>query len=135
MLKLVRERIGIKPINNKEMMFNFLFYNSGRFFQILGLSSLSLIMVAAYFEHVLLLKPCLLCYAQRFCFYLVILTCLIAFIHKNQSIILFRIYITASLVFLASGISLAIRQLYLQSLPLDLVPTCGPDIDLSLIHI
>ncbi len=129
MLKLVRERIGTKPINNKEMIFNFLFHSSGRFFQVLGLSSLSLILVAAYFEYVLLLKPCLLCYAQRFCVYLVILTCLVAFLHKNQSIKLFKIYISTSLVFLASGISLAIRQLYLQSLPLDLIPTCGPDID------
>ena len=28
-----------------------------------------------------------------------------------------------------SGIALAIRQIYLQNLPLELVPTCGPDIE------
>lgn len=111
------------------MIFSFLFHNSRRIFEILGLASLGLILVAAYFEHVLLLKPCLLCYAQRFCVYLVILTCLIAFINKNQSLKVFRLYITTSLAFLVFGMSLAIRQLYLQNLPADLVPTCGPDID------
>lgn len=111
------------------MMFSFLFDNFKRTFEVLGLSCLGLILVAAYFEHILLLEPCLLCYAQRFCVYLLLFTCLIAFLHKNQSLKVFRIYLITSLFFLISGMSLSIRQLYLQGLPPDLVPTCGPDID------
>ncbi len=33
------------------------------------------------------------------------------------------------MTFILSGIALAIRQIYLQNLPLELVPTCGPDIE------
>ena len=33
------------------------------------------------------------------------------------------------IAFIISGISLSIRQLYLQNLPRELIPTCGPDID------
>ena len=33
------------------------------------------------------------------------------------------------MTFMLSGIELAIRQIYLQNLPLELVPTCGPDIE------
>ena len=33
------------------------------------------------------------------------------------------------MIFMLSGIALAIRQIYLQNLPLELVPTCGPDIE------
>ena len=33
------------------------------------------------------------------------------------------------MTFMLSGIALAIRQIYLQNLPLELVPTCGPDIE------
>ena len=31
------------------------------------------------------------------------------------------------MTFMLSGIALAIREIYLQNLPLELVPTCGPD--------
>ena len=110
-------------------MYSFLFLNLRRYFQLLGLGCLGLLIVAAYFEHVLLLKPCLLCYVQRACLYLLIIVSLIGFLHKNQSLILFRTYIGFSIAFIISGISLSIRQLYLQNLPLELVPTCGPDID------
>ena len=110
-------------------MQNLLFFNSRKTFGVLGTSSLGLIIVALIFEHALLLKPCLLCYAQRSCVYLLLLLSLIAFLHKNQSLNLFRTYLGLSIAVIASGISLSLRQLYLQSLPADLVPTCGPDID------
>ena len=110
-------------------MYSFLFLSLRRYFQLLGLGCLGSLIVAAYFEHVLLLKPCLLCYAQRFCVYLIILICLIALLHKNQPLKYFRIYILVNMTFMLSGIALAIRQIYLQNLPLELVPTCGPDIE------
>ena len=41
----------------------------------------------------------------------------------------FRSYIGLTIAIIVCGISLSIRQLYLQNLPPELVPTCGPDID------
>jgi len=110
-------------------MLDLLFLNSKRFFVLLGATSLGLIIVALLFEHMLLLEPCLLCYAQRACVYLVILLSLIGLLHKNQSLIIFRSYISLAIAIIVCGISLSIRQLYLQNLPPELVPTCGPDID------
>ena len=110
-------------------MLDLLFLNSKRFFVLLGATSLGLIIVALLFEHMLLLEPCLLCYAQRACVYLVILLSLVGFLHKNQSLMIFRSYIGLTIAIIVCGISLSIRQLYLQNLPPELVPTCGPDID------
>ena len=110
-------------------MIDLLFLNSKRFFVLLGATSLGLIIVALLFEHMLLLEPCLLCYAQRACVYLVILLSLVGFLHKNQSLMIFRSYIGLTIAIIVCGISLSIRQLYLQNLPPELVPTCGPDID------
>ncbi len=110
-------------------MLDLLFLNRKRFFVLLGATSLGLIIVALLFEHMLLLEPCLLCYAQRACVYLVILLSLVGFLHKNQSLIIFRSYISLAIAIIVCGISLSIRQLYLQNLPPELVPTCGPDID------
>ena len=111
-------------------MQNLLFFNSRKTFGVLGTSSLGLIIVALIFEHALLLKalftllcPKILCISSTIAFAYCFLT------HKNQSLNLFRTYLGLSIAVIASGISLSLRQLYLQSLPADLVPTCGPDID------
>ncbi|MCH2272937.1 MAG: disulfide bond formation protein B [SAR86 cluster bacterium] len=110
-------------------MQDLLFLNSRRFFALLGAASLGLIIVALFFEHMLLIKPCILCYAQRACVYLLILVSLVGFLHKNQSLLILRTYMSLCIAFIISGMSFSIRQLYLQNLPRDLVPTCGPDID------
>jgi disulfide bond formation protein DsbB len=54
---------------------------------------------------------------------------LVGFLHKNQSLIIFRTYIGLVIAIIVCGILLSIRQLYLQNLPPELVPSCGPDID------
>ena len=110
-------------------MQDLLFSNSRRFFALLGATSLGLIIVALFFEHMLLLKPCILCYAQRACVYLLIFVSFVGFLHKNQSLLILRTYMGLCIAFIISGMSLSIRQLYLQNLPRELVPTCGPDID------
>lgn len=110
-------------------MLDLLFSDSRRFFLLMGATGLGLIIVALFFEHMLLLEPCLLCYAQRACVYLVIFLSLFGFLHKNQSLIIFRTYIGLVITIIVCGILLSIRQLYLQNLPPELVPSCGPDID------
>ena len=110
-------------------MLDLLFSDSRRFFLLMGATGLGLIIVALFFEYMLLLEPCLLCYAQRACVYLVIFLSLVGFLHKNQSLIVFRTYIGLAIAIIVCGILLSIRQLYLQNLPPELVPSCGPDID------
>lgn len=81
-----------------------------------------------YLQFVEDLEPCPLCMTQRICFYLV---CIIAFIAIfNKSSVIFQ-RITATLGSIASitGLSVASRQLWLQSLPEDQVPACGPGFD------
>ena len=91
--------------------------------------SVGLMTVALFFEHYLLLKPCMLCYLQRFAAVLVGFIGFIGFIHNSKNIIIFKTYLGASIVSILVGIGLSIRQLYLQSLPADLVPSCAPDMD------
>ncbi|MBT4493098.1 MAG: disulfide bond formation protein B [Gammaproteobacteria bacterium] len=87
-----------------------------------------LMAVALYFQHVMLLEPCPMCVFQRMA---VIGTGVIAFvaaIHNPQQTGV-RIYgATAALASLI-GAGISIRHLYLQSLPEDQVPACGPGLD------
>ena len=47
--------------------------------------------------------------------------------HNSKKIIIFKTYLGVSIVSIFLGIGLSIRQLYLQSLPVELVPSCLPD--------
>jgi len=74
-------------------------------------------------ELILKLDPCMLCYLQRGSVICIGVTCLIALIHKRY----FLGYILISVFFSLLGSALAIRQLYLQGLPPESSPSCGPD--------
>ena len=79
---------------------------------------------AQYMEHILLLDPCPLCMMQRVWFILVgLIACL--GLATNPRL---RIYPLLSLLGALTGGGFSIRQLYLQSLPPDEVPLCGPDL-------
>lgn len=91
--------------------------------------SAGLMTIAFFFQYYLLLEPCMLCYLQRFAAILVGLIGLVGFIHNSKRIIVFRSYLGISIVSVLVGIGLSIRQLYLQSLPAELVPSCAPDMD------
>lgn len=77
------------------------------------------------------LAPCPLCITQRFFFFLCGITALIAIIH-NPSQLMTRIYAILGASFALAGSGFAGRQLYLQSLPSDLAPACGPSIEFIL---
>ncbi|MDG2176765.1 MAG: disulfide bond formation protein B [Gammaproteobacteria bacterium] len=87
----------------------------------------SLLAIALYMEKVMMLEPCPLCMTQRVFFILAGLTSLIAFIHnpvgKGK-----MIYGLTAAVFALSGGGFAIRQIWLQHLPKDQVPACGPSV-------
>jgi disulfide bond formation protein DsbB len=73
------------------------------------------------------LQPCPLCYIQRFFFYLVGGTFLVAGLHNpGRRGTVF--YAAAGIVFALGGAATASRQVWLQSLPADQVPACGPDL-------
>lgn len=89
------------------------------------LACTSIIGVALYMEHVMLLQPCGLCITQRVFVILVGLICLASAIH-NPSEKAVKNYALAAAAMCVAGGYFAGRQIWLQHLPEDLVPACGP---------
>lgn len=81
-----------------------------------------------YLQHAEHLEPCPLCILQRVAFIAVGLTALTAFVH-NPGVIGRRVYGLLLVFFSVAGAAVAIRNLWLQSLPPDKVPECGPGLD------
>lgn len=82
-------------------------------------------LVAAYMEHVMGLAPCPLCITQRVFMVLVGVLALLAFLH-NPGKSGRRIYAGLGVLAAIIGGGFSSRQLWLQSLPEDQVPACGP---------
>lgn len=82
-------------------------------------------LIAAYMEHVMGLVPCPLCITQRVFMVLVGLLALLAFLHSpgNSGR---RIYAALGVLAAIIGGGFSSRQLWLQNLPEDQVPACGP---------
>jgi disulfide bond formation protein DsbB len=73
------------------------------------------------------LEPCPLCMVQRLFFYLIAAVCLVAAVHgpgRAGSIV----YGSLAALFGIGGAAAASRQVWLQHLPADKVPQCGPDL-------
>lgn len=87
----------------------------------------SLLGIAMYMEHVMFLEPCPLCIMQRVFFLAAGLTSLIAFIHGPRRTGQ-KFYGLLAAGFSLAGGGFAIRQIYLQHLPKDEVPACGPSL-------
>lgn len=82
-------------------------------------------------QYVMDLKPCPLCITQRIFILLTGLFALVATLHNPASKGI-KIYGTAVIFNAAAGSMFAIRQLWLQSLPEDKVPACGPGLSYML---
>ena len=87
-----------------------------------------LLAVAFYMEHVMGLEPSPLCWLQRFGFMGAGLVSLLAFLH-GPSGFGNRVYGFLLVITAGAGLGVAGRQLWLQSLPADQVPACGPSVD------
>ena len=83
---------------------------------------------ALIMEHIFMMDPCPLCLMQRVWFAFAGLLALAALIHSTRWGIYPLLTILAALV----GGGFSIRQLWLQSLPADQVPACGPGMDYML---
>ena len=87
--------------------------------------------IALYMQHVMGLEPCPLCMMQRVWLSTAGIIALLAFLHDPKATGQ-RVYATLSLLACLVGAGFSIRQLYLQSLPPDQVPACGPGLDYML---
>jgi len=97
-------------------------------FLIVFLGCAGLMGVALFMEHYMGLEPCNLCILQRVAVIATAVIALIAAIHGPAQTGI-KIYAGLGLLASATGASLSGRQLWLQSLPADQVPACGPSLD------
>jgi disulfide bond formation protein DsbB len=84
-----------------------------------------------YLQYTLGLPPCPLCMTQRLFVVLTAVFCLFAAIHNPQGWGR-RVYASLSLISATLGGAVAARHIWLQSLPEDLVPACGPSLEYML---
>lgn len=92
------------------------------------LSCAALIAIALYFQYQEGLDPCPLCIFQRIAFIAMGLFFLLCFLHNPQR--LGRgIYGFFASIAGGIGIAIAARHVWLQNLPEDQVPECGPGLD------
>ncbi len=102
--------------------------------QVYGLGFLAcfgLLAAAYYFEYFLYLDPCPLCIMQRIAVLLLGMVFLIGFLHNPQGkgkVVYGGLGTLAGLF----GVALAGRHVWIQSLPADEVPTCGPSLSYML---
>ena len=91
----------------------------------------ALIAIALYFQYVMGLEPCPLCIVQRVFFVVTGLICLVAFLH-NPKAWGNKVYGILGAISALAGAAVAARHVWLQNLPPELVPECGPGLDYML---
>ncbi|EKU57415.1 MULTISPECIES: disulfide bond formation protein B [Acinetobacter] len=96
---------------------------------LLVLTSIIGISFALYLEHVQGLDPCPLCIFQRLGLIGMGLVALVAFIHNPVSSGFKRFYAFLATLSIGWSVGVAARHVWLQSLPPDQVPSCGPGLD------
>ena len=83
---------------------------------------------ALYTQHVLGLAPCNLCIFQRVAVIALGIVFLVAVLHRpgnsGSRIYAFGVFLVAGF-----GVAVASRHVYIQNLPADEVPACGPGLD------
>ncbi len=89
---------------------------------------LMMLVAVLYFQMMLHLIPCPLCVSQRGFVIATGLIALAAFIH-NPGATGTKIYAALTTLAALGGAAIAGRQVWLQSLPEDQIPACGPTLD------
>jgi protein dithiol:quinone oxidoreductase len=92
-----------------------------------ALVCIGLLAFAYFLQYVQGLEPCPLCMVQRGFFYAVMVLFIVAAMHGPRSRGAF-VYSTLITLFAFGGAAAASRQVWLQHLPPDKVPQCGPDL-------
>ncbi len=105
---------------------------SARFiFALISLACAGLLGFGYYLEYGAGLEPCPLCILQRLAFFAILIISAIAAIH-NAGKAGTRVYAFLNLLAAGTGSAFAGRQIWLQHLPPDQVPECGPGLDYML---
>ncbi len=97
-------------------------------FLIVFLGCTGLMGVALYMEHAMGLEPCNLCILQRVAVIATAVVALVAAIH-GPTLAGIKTYAGLGALVSTAGAGISGRQLWLQSLPADQVPACGPSLD------
>ena len=100
-------------------------------FLLIFLACSTLLVSAIFIEPFKSMNPCPMCMMQRAFFIAIGAVALAAAIHGAKQLGE-KIYSLIIMIISIGGASVAIRQLWLQSLPEDQVPACGPGIDYML---
>jgi disulfide bond formation protein DsbB len=87
--------------------------------------------IGAYFQMVEELEPCPLCISQRIAILLTGSCFLIAAIHNPDGVGL-KVYAVLGCILAALGGGVSIRHVWLQNLPVEQVPECGPGFEYML---
>ena len=103
-------------------------YNSRKFFIVIFTICIGLLIFGLYLEHVHGLEACPLCIFQRIAYTVIIFIALIGAIHNPRNL-LQNIYKLLMVISSITGAAIAGRQIWLQHLPPELVPECGPSLD------
>lgn len=112
-------------------MFYLIRFNSRIWFFLGFLGCMSLLAMGAYFQFVQGLNPCPLCISQRLAILATGIVFLIAALHNPQQTGTTR-YAIAGAITALIGASISTRHVWLQHLPPDEVPECGPGLDYML---
>ncbi len=86
---------------------------------------------ALYLQYVLYQEPCPLCMVQRFAFIAMLVLFVVAALH-NPARTGSKVYAGLIGLFALFGIAVASRHIWIQHLPKDQVPACGPGLDFML---
>jgi disulfide bond formation protein DsbB len=86
-----------------------------------------------YLQYVLRLEPCPLCMVQRVIFIVIGVLLLLAALH-NAKALGAKIYSVLIALIALGGVGVASRHIWIQHLPKDQVPACGPGLDYMLGH-
>lgn len=105
---------------------------SSRAMYLLGFLACGALLGYGYFlQYVQHLDPCPLCILQRVAFFGVGVMLLIGGLH-NPGRVGYRVYASLATLSALAGAGVASRHLWLQSLPPDQVPACGPGLEYML---
>ncbi len=93
------------------------------------LASLAMLVIALLFQYVLLIESCPLCSVQRVVVILLAVLFFIGFTHNPNTSFGKRIYSLLLIMTSSAGLIIASRHTWLQQLPKDKVPECGPGLE------
>ncbi len=89
---------------------------------------LAMLFAVGFLQHYLMLDPCPMCVITRVIVIALSLVFLIALIH-NPAILGQRIYAMLAILVGLTGLGVQFRHIWLQNLPPDQVPACGPGLE------